>query len=390
MFKKIINNTITRLIFGLLLGLLIGPYLNELALQIILSTKHILGQLILFLVPLIILGFVITSISSLNKNSTSIIAFALIIAYLSSLLAGFISTGFAYTILPTIDIPRTATALNKLPEMLFKLDIPPIMDVISTLVLSIMIGIGILWTNATPLQKAFDQLRDIVLELVNRVLLPILPIYIACNFALLSFTGSLRTQFPVFIKVIVVVIILHFLYLLLLYGIAGIYARKNPWQVLKYYGPTYLTALGTMSSAASLGTAIKSAEKSPILDKKVTDFTIPFFSNVHLCGGMITITFFVLAVSLIVYGALPALPITLTFVCLLGIFALGAPGVPGGTLMASLGLLTQMLGFDDTGIALVLTIFALQDSFGTACNIVGDGALTLIVDTYHKKNNMQV
>lgn len=387
MIKKLLNNTIFRLLTGVVLGLIVGPYLTDGLLQIILSAKHILGQLILFLVPLIILGFIVSSIAKLDQNSSIIIGFSLIIAYASSVGAGLFSASLGYNILPWIDVPKSTSTLNELPAMLFKLDIPPIFDVMTSLVLALMLGLGILWIQSKELEKVFDHFREIVLLLVNRVLVPLLPLYIACNFALLSYRGSIQSQLPVFIKVIAIVIVAHVVWIAILYTIAGLYARKNPWEVLKHYGPTYLTALGTMSSAASLGVALQSAHKSKILKPEVSNFTIPFFSNIHLCGAMITETFFVMTVSLVLYGHLPDVTTLILFIVLLGIFALGAPGVPGGALMASLGLITQLLGFDDAGIALTLTIFALQDSFGTACNIVGDGALSLMVTTFHNKQH---
>ncbi|SEI49088.1 Na+/H+-dicarboxylate symporter [Myroides marinus] len=385
MLKRLANNTIIRLVSGVIIGLLVGPYLNDIILQIILSTKHILGQLILFLVPLIILGFIVSSIAKLDQKSSVIIGFSLAIAYISSIGAGFFSGSLGYSILPWLDIPSAATTGKALPIMLFKLDIPPIFDVMTSLVLALMIGLGILWTQSKPLEIAFDHFREIVLLLVNRVLVPLLPLYIACNFALLSYVGTIQSQLPIFLIVILIVILAHIIWIGVLYTIAGIYSKKNPWEVLKHYGPTYLTALGTMSSAASLGVALQSAHKSKVLKPEITNFTIPFFSNVHLCGAMITETFFVMTVSLVLYGHLPDMGTLILFVLLLGIFALGAPGVPGGALMASLGLITSMLDFDDTGIALVLTIFALQDSFGTACNIVGDGALSLMATAFNER-----
>ncbi|MDM1534728.1 cation:dicarboxylate symporter family transporter [Myroides odoratimimus] len=385
MLKKLVNNTIVRLLSGVIIGLFVGPYLNDILLQVILSTKHILGQLILFLVPLIILGFIVSSIAKLDQKSSVIIGFSLAIAYISSVGAGLFSGSLGYTILPWLDIPSTAATGRALPEMLFKLDIPPIFDVMTSLVLALMIGLGILWTQSKPLEVAFDHFREIVLLLVNRVLVPLLPLYIACNFALLSYVGSIQSQLPIFLIVIIIVILAHIVWITILYTIAGLYAKKNPWEVLRHYGPTYLTALGTMSSAASLGVALQSAHKSKVLKLEITNFTIPFFSNVHLCGAMVTETFFVMTVSLVLYGHLPNVSTLILFVLLLGIFALGAPGVPGGALMASLGLITSMLDFDDTGIALVLTIFALQDSFGTACNIVGDGALSLMATAFHER-----
>ena len=164
-----------------------------------------------------------------------------------------------------------------------------------------------------------------------------------------------------------------------------LYSKKNSMKVLKFYGPAYLTALGTMSSAATLGVALDCAHKSPILRKEISDVTVPLFANIHLCGSILTETVFVMTVSQLLYGSMPNFFTLALFILLLGLFAIGAPGVPGGTVLASLGLIISVLQFDEAGTALLLTIFALQDSFGTACNVTGDGALTLITDTYEQK-----
>ncbi|MCF0160670.1 MAG: cation:dicarboxylase symporter family transporter, partial [Bacteroidaceae bacterium] len=183
------------------------------------------------------------------------------------------------------------------------------------------------------------------------------------------------------------VILCHYIWLALLYGVASLYAGKNGWHVLRHYGPAYFTALGTMSSAATLGVALDCAHKSKLLDNKVTDFSVPLFANIHLCGSVLTEVFFIAVTSQLLYGHMPTLGTFILFILLLGIFAIGAPGVPGGTVLASLGLVVSIIGFDDAGTALLITIFALQDSFGTACNVTGDGALTLMVQTFeqHKK-----
>ena len=180
----------------------------------------------------------------------------------------------------------------------------------------------------------------------------------------------------------------HFIWMTILYALAGLYSGKNPWEVVRYYGPAYLTAVGTMSSAATLAVALRCAKKSPVLRQDMTDFGIPLFANIHLCGSVLTEVFFVMTVSKILYGHLPSLGTMILFCVLLGIFAVGAPGVPGGTVMASLGLIMSVVGFLDDGTALMLTIFALQDSFGTACNVTGDGALTLILTGYAEKHSI--
>ena len=175
----------------------------------------------------------------------------------------------------------------------------------------------------------------------------------------------------------------------LLYTIAGVYSGKNPLDVIRYYGPAYLTVVGTMSSAATLGVALQCADKAKPLRKDMVQFGIPLFANIHLCGSVLTEVFFCMTISQILYGKLPSVPTMVLFCVLLGVFAIGAPGVPGGTVMASLGLITGVLLFDDAGTALMLTIFALQDSFGTTCNVTGDGALTLILTGYADRHHIQ-
>ena len=385
--KKIFSNTIFKLLLGVILGLLVGPYLSGSFMQVVLSTRHILGQLIIFMVPLIVLGFITSSITKLTNNSGKIITFSLLLAYISSLGAGFLALFLGYNIIPLLEVKTTNEHLREIPQMLFVLDIPPIFGVMTALVLSLMLGIGVLWIKSKELEKAFDHFKDIVLLLVSKVLVPILPFYIMANFAVLSYEGSIQTQLPVFIKVILIAICAHFVWLGFLYTVAGIYSKKNPIEVLKHYGPAYLTAVGTMSSAATLGVALQGALKSKVLKPEITNFTIPFFSNTHLCGSVLTEVFFVMTVSQVLYGGMPTLETMIIFIVLLGVFAVGAPGVPGGTVVASLGIITSVLGFNDAGVALILTIFALQDSFGTACNITGDGALSLMVTQYSDSNS---
>lgn len=225
-----------------------------------------------------------------------------------------------------------------------------------------------------------------MLSVVYKIVIPILPIFIASTFATLSYEGSITKQFPVFLKVIVIVLIGHYIWLAVLYLLGGVVSGKNPWNLLKHYGPAYLTAVGTMSSAATLPVALSCAKKSNVLHDDVADFAIPLGATTHLCGSVLTEVFFVMTVSKILYGSLPSLGTMILFVFLLGIFAVGAPGVPGGTVMASLGIIISVVGFDETGTALMLTIFALQDSFGTACNVTGDGALALILNGIFKKD----
>lgn len=386
MIKKIISNTIVILVLAVIIGILTGLFIPKAGMKSVLVLKQISGQVIFFLVPMIIIGFVAPSIASLKGNVSRLIVFAFLLAYLSSVGAAFFAMLVGYQVMPLLDIRPVTGSLRELPEVLFNLEIPPMLSVMSVLLFSVFIGLGCIWINSKEVTVLLLQFREIVLQLVKRILIPLLPLYVAANFCSLSYEGDI-SRLGIFLPVILIVIACHYLWLLLLYGLAAVYSGKNSWQVLKFYLPAYLTALGTMSSAATLGVALECAHKSPVLDKKVSDFSIPLFANIHLCGSVLTEVFFVCVVSQLLYGQLPELSTLVLFIFLLGVLAVGAPGVPGGTVLASLGIVISVLGFDDAGTALLIAIFALQDSFGTACNITGDGALTLITDTFMKRHS---
>ena len=380
--KKLFNSLPFRLLAGVVIGILVGLMANETFMNIVVTAKQLLGELITFCVPLIVIGFIAPSITRLGKNASRMLMVALILAYVSSVGAALVSMVAGFNIIPHLSIVSTAEGLKELPEVIFELSIPQIMSVMSALVFSVLIGLAVTWTKADRTAELLEEFQKIVLEIVTRVIIPILPVFIACTFCALSYEGTITRQLPVFLKVIIIVMIGHYLWMTLLYLIAGAYSGKNPLEVVKHYGPAYITAVGTMSSAATLAVALRCARKSSVLRKDMVDFGIPLFANVHLCGSVLTEVFFVMTVSQILYGSMPSLGTMILFCVLLGIFAIGAPGVPGGTVMASLGLITGILLFNDTGTALMLTIFALQDSFGTACNVTGDGALTLILTGY--------
>ena len=383
--KKFFNNTIVQLLIAVVLGIVSGFYVEGSVLSAIVSLKHVSGQVIFFLVPLIILGFIAPSIAHLRSNASKMLLFAFGIAYLSSIGASFFGAAVGYQVIPHLNIASDANVLKALPENMLKIDIPPVMNVMTALVLAALIGLATAWVKSDEFSRLLDIFQKMVLELVKKILLPVLPVFIFANFCILSYQGAVTQQLPVFVSILLVVIVCHYIWLSLLYGIAALYSRKNSLKVLKFYGPAYLTALGTMSSAATLGVALHCAHKSPVLRKEISDVTIPLFANIHLCGSILTETVFVMTVSQLLYGTMPDVFSLVLFILLLGLFAIGAPGVPGGTVLASLGLIISVLHFDEAGTALLLTIFALQDSFGTACNVTGDGALTLITDTYEKK-----
>ncbi len=386
---KFFKSLPARLLVALAAGIAVGLYSPVGLMRVIVTVKYILGQLINFCVPLIIIGFIAPSITKLGSSASRMLGLALILAYVSSICAAFMSTAAGFTLIPGMNIVSAVEGLKEVPAVAFQLNIPQIMPVMSALVFSIMLGLSAVWTKAAVTTRLLDEFQKIVLQIVTGVVIPVLPFFIATTFAELAYDGSITGQAPVFIKVILIVMAGHYIWLTVLYCLAGAYSGENPAQVLKHYGPAYLTAVGTMSSAATLSVALSCARKSKVLRQDMVDFGIPLFANIHLCGSVLTEVFFVMVVSKILYGALPAPGTMILFCLLLGVFAVGAPGVPGGTVMASLGLIISVLGFDETGTALMLTIFALQDSFGTACNVTGDGALTLILTGYAKKHNIK-
>ena len=385
---KVLKSLPVRLLLGILLGILLGLVLPRGAMVVVVTIKYIIGQLITFCVPLIIIGFIAPSITKLGNSATRMLVVAVCIAYLSSILAAFMSMGTGYAIIPHLNIVTDPESLRELPAVAFQLDIPQIMPVMSALVLSTLVGLACVWTKAKTLTNVLEEFQNIVLDIVKKIIIPLLPFFIAATFCALSWEGSITRQLPVFLIVILIVLIGHYIWLAILYGVASLYSQRSGLEVVRHYGPAYLTAVGTMSSAATLAVALECARKSRNLRRDLVDFGIPLFANIHLCGSVLTEVFFVMTVSKVLYGQLPPLGTMILFCILLGIFAIGAPGVPGGTVMASLGLITGVLGFDADGTALMLAIFALQDSFGTACNVTGDGALTLILTGYAEKHGI--
>lgn len=388
--KKIVTSLPVRLLIGVILGIVIGLAANEPVMLVVVSVKYILNQMILFCVPLIIIGFIAPSITKLGQNATRLLGVAVGLAYVSSLGAALFSMLAGYGMIPHLSIVTEVEGLKELPEVLFQLDIPQIMPVMSALVLSLLLGLAVTWTRAEVFTKLLDEFQKIVLSVVTKVVIPLLPVYIAFTFCALAYEGTITVQLPVFIEVVLIVMVGHYIWLALLYGIGGIYSGKSPFEVLRHYGPAYITAVGTMSSAATLAVALRCAKKAKnTLRDDMVDFGIPLFANIHLCGSVLTEVFFVMTISKILYGSIPSVGTMVLFCVLLGVFAVGAPGVPGGTVMASLGLITGVLQFDSMGTALMLTIFALQDSFGTACNVTGDGALTMMLTGYVQRRGIK-
>jgi len=388
--KKLLSNTTIRLFLGVISGILVGLFATKSIISVILPIKHILGQIIFFLIPLIIFGFITPSITRLKRNASKLLGGSLLLAYVSCIGSASLAAFVGYKVIPLLDIVPVKGQAADLPEMLFRLDIPPLMSVLSALVFAFLVGLSVIWTKAAKIEEALYEFQGLIFAMVKKVLIPILPFFIAANFSILAYEGELASRLPVFLAILVVTVLCHLTWMSFLYISSGLYARVNPWKVLKYYGPVALTALGTQSSAASLGVAIEQTKKCPVLKNDIRDFAIPLFGNIHFPGSILDVVFLSLAVSQLLYGTMPNVTQMLIFIPLLGIFAIAAPGLPGGTLITSLGLIHAVLGIDDAGAALMITIFALLDSFGTTHNISSDGALTLVLSAYSDKKNLDV
>ena len=387
--KKIFSSLPVKLLIGIVIGIIFGQIFPENVMSVVVPLKNILGQIINFVVPLIVIGFIAPSITKLGNNASRMLGVALVVAYTSSVLAALLSMGAGYAIIPNLPVVSEIEGLKELPEDVFWLTSPQIRNGKSARAVSILIGLAAIWTKAKTIITILDEFQNIVLAIVSKIIIPILPVFIAFTFTCLSYDGTITKQLPVFVSAVVIVMIGHYIWLTVLYVVAGVYSGKNPIEVVKHYGPAYITAVGTMSSAATLAVALRCARKSKVLREDMVDFGVPLFANIHLCGSVLTEVFFCMIVSKVLYGTLPDIQTLVLFCVLLAIFAIGAPGVPGGTVMASLGLITGVLGFGDDGTALMLAIFALQDSFGTACNVTGDGALTLFLTGYAEKHGIE-
>lgn len=257
---KVKDSLIIKLILGVIVGLVVGLYCNETIIGLINTVKFILGQIIFFTVPLIILGFIAPAITSMKSNASKMLAVMIGLAYTSSVGAAFMSMIAGYTLIPMFNINANVEGLKTIPELIFKVEIPPTMSVMSALVLAIFIGLAVVWTGSKNFENVLTEFGNMMLSVVSRIIIPILPFFIASTFATLAYEGGITKQLPVFLKVIIVVLIGHYIWLAVLYTIGGIINKCNPLDVLRYYGPAYITAVGTMSSAATLPVALACAK----------------------------------------------------------------------------------------------------------------------------------
>ena len=276
--KKLFSSLPFRLIVAIAVGILLGRIFGDSAMKVVVSVQYVLGQLIMFCVPLIVIGFIAPSITRMGNNASKLLSIAVVIAYVSSISAAFMSMAAGYGLIPHLSIVTEVTGLKELPGVVFQLTIPQIMSVMSALAFSLLIGLAAVWTRSTVTCSLLEEFQNIVLKIVERIVIPILPFYICSTFCNLSYEGMITHQLPAFLQIILIVMLGHYFWLAVLYLIAGAYSRKNPWEVLRHYGPAYLTAVGTMSSAATLSVALDCARKSKMLRRDMVDFGIPLFA----------------------------------------------------------------------------------------------------------------
>ncbi|MCR3958657.1 dicarboxylate/amino acid:cation symporter [Aeromonas veronii] len=374
---------VLKLIAGILAGLLLGLYAPEWVARVLFTAKTVIGQLITFTIPLIILFFIMSGIASLPKNSGKLLGKTVALSYCSTILAGLFAFTVASHLIPqftTAAEPTTATAI-KLASYV-NLEIPPLFGVMSALAAAFVFGIGISATQATDLRRVADQGRDIIDRLLAKVIIPLLPFYIAGVFVEMTVEGTVFATLKTFGVVLVMAILMHWVWLSVLFVGTGLALGRSPAQLIKNMLPAYFTALGTMSSAATIPVALQSSKNNGVSDG-IANFTVPLCATIHLCGSTITLVTCATAVMFLSeHLAIPGIETMLPFIMMLGVIMIAAPGAPGGGVMSALGLLTSMLGFGEASIALMIALYLAQDSFGTACNVTGDGVIALWADRF--------
>lgn len=379
--KKI--GLLPRLIIAIILGIILGSILPEIGVRVLATFNGVFGQFLGFAIPLIILGFVAPGIGDLGSNAGKILAITTGIAYLSTLFAGTFAYFANSIVLPMILDPSSlgADLINgeqALAEPLMQLSIPPVMGVMSALILAFTLGIGIAVVNSATIKSFMNEFQSIITKLITGIIIPLLPIHIMGIFANMTFAGQAAQILSVFSRVFVLVILIHFTILILQYLIAGTMAGANPFKLIKTMIPAYLTAIGTQSSAATIPVTLAQTRKNGV-NEGVADFAVPLCATIHLSGSTISLVACAVAIMMI-NGMDYSFGTFFGFIMALGVTMVAAPGVPGGAVMAALGLLQTMLGFDETLTSLMIALYLAQDSFGTACNVTGDGAIAIIVN----------
>ncbi len=372
---------LARIIIAIALGIGLGLVLPLPAVRVFVTFNSIFSHFLQFLIPLIIIGLITPAISDIGKNAGKLLLLTTLIAYGDTVLSGYLSYFTSSSIFPfLIDHGH---AMEKIAEVkalepYFTINIPPLVDVMSALVTAFTVGLGIAFFGSKTLKPGFDEFKDIVAKTIEVVLIPLLPLYIFGIFLEMSHTGQAWRVLNVFVAIIGVIFAMHIFLLVLQYCIAGLFTHRNPFKLLWNMLPAYFTALGTSSSAATIPVTLKHTLKNGV-NEGVAGFVVPLCATIHLSGSCLKIV--ACSVALMLMTGMPFnLGMFSGFIFMLGVMMVAAPGVPGGAIMAALGVIQSILGFDAQQQALMIALYITMDSFGTACNVTGDGAIALVID----------
>lgn len=372
-----------KILIAIALGIVCGLFFPAWLARIFVTFNGLFGNFLSFVIPLIIIALITPAISELGRGAGKWLGVTAAIAYGSTIFAGLLALFTGLAVFPRMLTPGSApTSLdnpeNALLTAYFTIDMPPVVGVMTALLLSFVIGVGLTLVPTTALQRGFVELRHIVEQVIAKILIPLLPLYIFGIFLNMTVSGQVFTIIATFIGVIVYVFALTVVLLLIQYGVAGLIARRNPFAALRTMMPAYVTALGTSSSAATIPVTLRQAIKAGV-SEPVAAFVIPLCATIHLAGSTVKITSFALAI-MVLEGIPIDVGLMLGFVMMLGITMVAAPGVPGGAIMTAAGLLSSMLGFTEPQVGLMIATYIAIDSFGTATNVTGDAAIALVID----------
>ena len=372
-----------KIIIAIALGVGLGMIVPEWMVRLFLTFNGIFSQFLGFAIPLIIVGLVAPAISDIGKGAGKMLLVTVLIAYGSTIFAGLCSYLTGAAVFPSMISPEALAQIETAaePGPFFTVTIPPLMNVMTALVLAFMLGLGLASLNGrTTLKDAVHDFEHVIIKTIGTAIIPLLPLYIFGIFLNMTFVGQVFSILTVFIKIIGIIFLIHIAILILQFAIAGGFAGKNPFKLLWTMLPAYFTALGTQSSAATIPVTLEQTRKNGV-SEDVAGFVVPLCSTIHMSGSTLKIVACALAL-MIMQGMPYDFGMFFGFVCMLGITMVAAPGVPGGAIMAALGLLQSMLGFDQEAQALMIALYIAMDSFGTACNVTGDGAIALIIDRF--------
>lgn len=383
--KPIKANLLVKIIIAIVLGIVCGQFFPLWAANLFQTFSAIFSQFLGFLIPLLILGFVAPAIAEVGHKAGKVLLLTVALAYISTTASGLFAYFVGESTFPallagqagTVGIPTTdATVI----EPYFTIEMPPLMDVMTALVLSFVLGICMAYVKTTALQRGMGEFREIITMTINRAIIPLLPLYIFCIFLNMTMTGQVSSVLAAFAKIILVIFAMHIVLLIAQYSVAALFVHKNPFKMLRTILPAYFTALGTQSSAATIPVTMRQVTKMGV-SEEIAGFTVPLCATIHMSGSAMKIVS--CAVALMLMRDMPFdTPMFIGFICMIGISIVAAPGVPGGAIMASLGILASLLGFTEADQALMIALYIAMDSFGTACNVAGDGAIAQIVNRF--------